>query len=461
MSPTEQAGPDPSPALDSLLTVALVALAAVLLLPSSSYAKKEKGPPVIITSVTVQGNQDVSERVILRGLELKVGKPLNLEKTNDGKQSLYASGCFEVIDVDISTPTPTLANVAIRIRERDARYIRGGLGYGTQTKERVSLGYEDHNFFGDLRQFDVKATHSGFITQPNKYRTTILETNLTQPYFLNTSLEGQANISEEWDDREAYDSVATKLRTSLLKRFSKSLDARVRYRLAGTNLTRVSPEAETPDQTLISAIGPTVNFDKTDDRFLPTRGWRVIGTWEEALHALGSDVGFHKLEGRTGRFDTLAGWTFFEGFQAGDIFTHLGQTANVIPIYERYFLGGANTVRGYSERSLGPSNAEGDPLGGEAFLVSNFEIRHAIYKKIFGVVFLDGGQLYETEPDARWPHIKLTRWDDLAYGTGAGIRVHTPVGALRLEFGWQINPQHENPSFWDRTALHFSIGEVF
>jgi outer membrane protein insertion porin family len=431
----------------------------------------EGGPPavstttppveVLIGSVTVQGNQDVSTRAILRGLELEPGKPFSPDKTNDGQQSLYASGCFEILDVVLSTPTPYRVNVVVQVKERPARYLRGGFGYGTQTKERLTLGFEDHNFFGNLRQFDIKGTYSGFITEPHKNRTRLIETNLTQPYIFNTRLEAQANISREWDNREAYDSIATTFRGSLLRRFTKSFDARFRYRFVGTRLTRVSPEAETPDQTQISAVGPTFTYDVTDDRFLPTHGWRLIGTWEEGLTVLWSDVGFHKLEGRTGRFDTFSGWTFFEGLQIGEIFPHSGQTADIIPIFERYFMGGANTVRGYSERALGPRDALGNPLGGEAFLVGNLEVRHRLYKQVFGVLFFDGGQLYETDPGAIMPDIKLNRWDSLAYGTGAGIRVHTPVGALRLEFGYQLNPQRPTHSFWDRTALHFSIGEVF
>ena len=432
-----------------------------LLASALGYAEEAKAPQVLVGTITIQGNQDVSTHVIQRGLNLWSGRPFNPTLVHDGQQSLYASGCFELLDVTVTTPTPHTIDANVRVKERSAQYIRGGAGYGTQTKERLTVGYEDHNFFGNLRQLDVKGTYSGFLTQPDKYRTAIAEVNLTQPYIFDTQLDGQVNVSEERDYREAYDSWATKLNTSLVRRYTKSFDVRMRYRLAGTHLTRASPEADTPDQTLISALGPTATYDKTDDRFLPFKGWRMIGTWEEALRAIGSDVGFHKLEGRTGRFDTVSGFTFFEGVQAGDIFLHSGQTGSSIPIYERYFLGGANTVRGYSERDLGPKDTFGNALGGEAFLVGNIEIRHELYKKIFGVIFLDGGQLYATDPGGEWPYIRLKSIDDLAYGTGLGIRVHTPVGALRLEYGYQINPQEPNPSFWSRTALHFSIGEVF
>ena len=153
-------------------------------------------------------------------------------------------------------------------------------------------------------------------------------------------------------------------------------------------------------------------------------------------------------------------WTFFEGIQAGGIISGSTSDQDIIPIYERYFIGGANTVRGYSERELGPRDSTGAPLGGNAFLVGNFEVRHPIYKKLNGVVFLDGGQLYSTPPGHIWPDIRLTSVNDLRFSSGFGFRLHSPLGAIRLEMGYQLNPQ-DGTSFGDRTAVHFSIGELF
>jgi outer membrane protein assembly factor BamA len=211
----------------------------------------------------------------------------------------------------------------------------------------------------------------------------------------------------------------------------------------------------------VSAVGPTFTYDNTNDPFLPSLGWRLNGTYEEAFRFFAGDVRFHKLESRVGRFDTLGGWTLFEGLQAGAIRPHSSSGRNIIPIYERYFLGGANTVRGYSERQLGPRDEAGDPLGGNAFLVGNFEIRHRIWKQLFGVTFIDGGQIYGTDPGHVWPQMRMTKLDDFRYGTGFGVRFHSPVGAIRLEMGYKLNSPDGKRFFKDRTAVHFSIGEVF
>ena len=118
-------------------------------------------------------------------------------------------------------------------------------------------------------------------------------------------------------------------------------------------------------------------------------------------------------------------------------------------------------MRGYEEQELGPKDPQGSPLGGNAFLVGNLEVRHGLYKKLFGVWFLDGGQLYPQLPGDAWPHIRASSLHDFAYGTGPGVRLNTPVGAVRLEVGYKLNPPDPGSPFLQRTSVHFSLGEVF
>ena len=324
----------------------------------------------------------------------------------------------------------------------------------------MTVGLEDLNFFGGARRLDVKSTFSGFLTQPAKYQTTRLEGDLIQPYLFGTRWDARANLSEEWRKREAYDSDATTLRTSLDRRLNSLLWLSLRYRFSGTRLKRASAEAQTAGFTNVSAAGPSLRYDTTDDPFLPRNGWRLIGSFEEGLEFGPGDVGFHKYEGRAGRFDTVGGWTFFEGAQGGLIQPRSGKSDDIIPIYERYFLGGANSVRGYPERQLGPKDVDGKPLGGTSFMVGNFEIRRRIYKALFSVVFLDAGQLFTSAPANPDSRARLKGIDDLAYGAGGGLRLHSPIGAIRLELGYQLRPQG-GTKFRDRTAVHFSVGEVF
>ncbi|MBP9127944.1 MAG: BamA/TamA family outer membrane protein [Elusimicrobia bacterium] len=436
---------------------------AVLISPAdfSISITVEEGPLFRLGVLTVEGNQDVNHRHIFREMEMSPGEPFSPSRLKEGNKRLYATGCFDVVNLTLSTAPHATVNVKTVVRERRNQFIKGGAGYGTETKERLTLGYEDQSFFGGARRLDIQFTYSGFITQPEKFETQTLESTLIQPFLLGTRMEGRFTLERSRKYREAYDSIESEMRSSLERRYKSNLSLRLTHRLQGTTLTRVSPEAQTPSETSINALGASLRFDDTDDPFLPFDGWRTMGALEEGLTLFKTDVGFHKFETRVGRFGTgESGWTFFGGGQFGVMFPASGEVNDSIPINERFFLGGGNTVRGYSERSLGPKDDQGNPLGGTLYLVGNFELRHRIHKKLFGVAFVDIGNLYGSNPGDTSPQVDLNDLDNLKKTGGIGFRLHSPVGAIRLEGGYQFNPDGST-HFKDRTAIHFSIGEVF
>ncbi|HVO32637.1 MAG TPA: BamA/TamA family outer membrane protein, partial [Elusimicrobiota bacterium] len=238
--------------------------------------------------------------------------------------------------------------------------------------------------------------------------------------------------------------------------------ASLRYRYQGTQLTRIdlSISTTTLGFTTISAIGPTFTYDDTDDPFLPSRGWRMTSLVEKGFRLGIGDVSFWRAEARAGRFDTVAfNTTVFVGLQF--VMVRPDDSSVTIPIFERYTLGGASTVRGYEEQEIGPRDAQNSPIGGNEFIVGNLEIRHTLYKRLAGVWFLDGGQLYVQSPGSSWPYVQAKSLGDFLYGTGPGLRLNTPVGAVRLEVGYKLNPPNPDAPFLYRTTIDFSLGEVF
>ncbi len=423
----------------------------------------DEGPRFHVNSLRIEGNQFISEHYIKRQMNIHPGDPFSQTRIFDADQELFMGGYFETIDITYSSSTDHGIDITTKVKERPTRYMKGGVGYGAETKERLSLGYEDRNFFGGARRFDIQGVYSGFFTSPNKYQTTAVQTSLAQPYLFDSAYEGQTTVAREWDRRDAFDATNTTWRSSVGRQFGKTITANLQYRYQGVHLTRINPEEAVNASafTNISAIGPIFTYDNTNDPFLPSYGWRINGAVEKGLTWGVGDLRFYKTTVHVGRFDTFfQRLTFFEGVQGG--FERPDDPMEVMPIFERFYLGGANTVRGYEERELGPKDNLGAPLGGEAFGVMNLELRYRLYKKLVGVTFLDGGQLWQRPAGDTWPTIKAHSLNDFAFGSGVGLRLHTPVGAVRLEVGYKLNPPDASTlSFFERTAIHFSLGEVF
>jgi len=125
------------------------------------------------------------------------------------------------------------------------------------------------------------------------------------------------------------------------------------------------------------------------------------------------------------------------------------EEATAIPIDERFFNGGATTVRSFGERDLGPHDRKGNPIGGEFLTVFNIEYTFPIFGELQGALFTDAGNLLPTSEE---PGL-----DDMRYAVGAGLRYKLPIGPVRLDYG--VNPDpHEDEDFG---AFHFSFGFAF
>jgi outer membrane protein insertion porin family len=166
-----------------------------------------------------------------------------------------------------------------------------------------------------------------------------------------------------------------------------------------------------------------------------------------ATDLLLSERDFLKVGGQLGGFLTpREGWTTAVGFRLGSILaTTSGEEE---PIQVRYFLGGRSTLRGFRQDQL----AGDDPqrLGGTSYLLVNLEERFPVYRQLRGVLFADIGNVFPT--DNPFSHL-----DDLRYTAGVGLRLTTPVGPLRVDYGYKLNRRDgDSPG-----ELHFTVGHAF
>ncbi|MCX7661958.1 MAG: outer membrane protein assembly factor, partial [Candidatus Omnitrophica bacterium] len=229
------------------------------------------------------------------------------------------------------------------------------------------------------------------------------------------------------------------------------------YRYDIVEISDVVPEASADlkrevGKNRISSLQLGLSFDSRDNIFDPRRGNYLSGSMEVAGGPFGGDKDFWKFFGRASHyFGLLRNSTLELRLRSG--FADTYKDTQKIPIYERFFVGGAYTVRGYHERKLGPiDSVSEEPLGGNVFLVGNIEYLYPIFDFLKFALFYDTGYA--------WPKIRDVEFRDLCSSFGFGVRLKTPLGPFLLDYGI---PLDKEPGEKDKGKgrFHFSMSHGF
>ncbi|RPJ41323.1 MAG: outer membrane protein assembly factor [Candidatus Latescibacterota bacterium] len=247
---------------------------------------------------------------------------------------------------------------------------------------------------------------------------------------------------------------------SLSRDFSKTTKGWVTYSLewadAGDPTFEVDPEVLEPDVT--RSLSVNWERDARDHLIDPTRGSRSYATVEFAGSFLGGDNEYLRETGGHMSYRRLGGRAVLATrLQVGSIRSLADVGA--LPDYKLFRLGGANSVRGYREETIGPGNQ---------LLLASVELRLRLFWRFGAVVFADGGNAWQEIDDISGESFRLhARPDeaterDFRYGVGGGLRLYTPVGPLRMDYGYKLKRLIEESGEREPDAvLPFSIGQAF
>jgi outer membrane protein insertion porin family len=398
----------------------------------------QEGPRTRVGRVLVRGLIRTKPWVVLRELTLVEGEPLDPEALVEAQRKLALLGLFESVEVEPLRPPPApYVDVTVTVREGKPWHLAGGIGYSTFEGARgfVEVGHD--NLFGTGRSLALR-----FRLSERSDRADLL---YREPWLLGTRWVGDANLFRERRDEIGYDlerwGLALGVQRDLWPERIRGLRGAVRYEISQVDRFNVDPtlvaEDVTPGTELLASITPELILDRRDQPLDPRRGSFHLVSLEVGGFVLGGEADYVKARLETAwLLDRLLPPTVLAlGLRLG-LATPFGDTPG-LPIEKRFFAGGATTVRGYRERRLGPLDAKGNPLGGDALVVANVEWRFPIWRWLGGAVFFDTGAL-----TARVTDLAV---DELRSGVGAGVRVSTPVGPLRLDVGYPLDrvPQQD------------------
>ena len=415
-----------------------------------------EGMPVYIGNINITGNSFTRETVVKRELLIKEDELYSYEKILRSQRQLLKLGIFR--DVRIETVNPDVKedkkDLSVRVEEGYPGSVEFGIGYGDVERFRGMFEGGYKNLFGTGRQITMRAEGSSI---EQKY-----SINYKEPWVLGYQMDGRFNLVDQIENKRSFDRRTLGFSTGLEKSFSEFIKGSLTYQYEDVKLSDVQPEAiltpEDTGKTEVATINPSLIIDRRDDPFNPSRGYIFSITFREAAKVIGSTPQFAKITVQNSSYYSPFNRLVLAFSVRGGVAWNFGES-NEVPIFERYFVGGRSTVRGYDQERLGiPGKTitfDGDtwtPTGGNMMLIMNGEVRFPLFKKLGGlgmVAFVDGGNVWRKVDEFKASEIKAT--------AGAGIRYNTPVGPLRLDIGCKLDREVGE----DRCLPHFTLGHAF
>lgn len=435
-----------------------------------------------LTFAVQEGNRTLVDRVIFSGLHvtresavrklvtLRPGEPLSALATLETRQKLIGSGLFRSVDIEPLPPDPVTrrSDVLVTVDEGPRTTFAYGFGYQERQLARAEIELTRRNLFGLNRTVSVFTRGS--------FRGSRFITTYRQPQFLGLDVPVFVSAYAEQEDRTSFDYNRVGVGLQFSKRVSRDQNLLLRYRFDQTKVFQLQVDIDEIDRrfrnTRISAISLASLTDRRDDPLNPQKGQFRILDVEWSAKALGTEDPY--VKGLAQQFFYLRLPHRMVG--AIGLRLGLGKTLRqdrdaLIPIAERFFIGGATTLRGFALDEASPKQkmllpdgdvVDGQPLGGNVLALVNFELRFPILGNLRGVVFSDNGNVYR-----RLEVIELLNW---RYNMGFGFRYDTPLGPLRVDYGFKLDrrtvrsidcPDVSTPCQESFGAWHVSLGHAF
>ena len=412
--------------------------------------KKEK---VFIRRLMVDGNTKTRDNVILREMRLGDGDQYEGEKMRRSAERLNRLRYFSAIDSElIPTDRPDEVDLKIKVKEDNTGALMGGIGYSTYYDVGVTASIMERNLFGRGYQVQLQ----GFFS----WRRTSGVFSFTNPRVYDTDLSFGNDIYyiyDYWDDFTK-ETIGDTIRFGYP--IGEYTSVGIGYRLERYDLYNVDADAspyisDYKGTNWTSAISARILRDTTDDRARPTRG-TIARLWAE--------YGGGGLGGTDNFIKAVADWqgfwsinpenTFHLRARVGGVFQN---TSSRVPVFERFWLGGMDTVRGYSYSDLSPRDDKygGDQIGGDRMGVLNVEYIWT-FQKDMGlalVPFFDAGFNIDHKTMADDFN------DKIVYSAGLELRWRSPMGDLRLAYGYPLSKDYDGER--EQGRLEFSMGQFF
>jgi outer membrane protein insertion porin family len=408
-----------------------------------------KGKKVYIRRVKIQGNTKTRDNVIRREMRLTDGNQFSGAMLNRSNVRLTKLDYFETVAIEtVPTTEPDQMDLVVKVKEKSTGMISAGAGYSTLDKVFITGSIQERNLFGK--------GYTTSLTGSFGAKTTRYDATFWNPHYNDTKLGLGAQVYVTNVDYDDYDKKSIGGKALFGYPLGEYTRLNWNYKLERYTISDLDEDEFEHDEIEEgtfwgSSVYAGVTRDTTNRRINPTRGTKNTVSVEYSGGLLQGDDEFIKYIADSSWYHPLFWSTVFHWHgQAGYI---MENGDDEIPLFERFYLGGINSVRGYKGRDIAPRYDDGsdDKKGGVKEFFTNFEYIFPINQEIglLGVAFFDAGNVWDDDESIDF---------DLYKSVGAGIRWYSPLGPLRLEYGYGLD-EDEEVSGGGR--VEFSVGQFF
>ncbi|MBP7341953.1 MAG: outer membrane protein assembly factor BamA [Syntrophaceae bacterium] len=387
-----------------------------------------KGELVYIARIGISGNTTTRDKVIRRQLSIVEGDLYSSSKLKNSYGNLNQMRYFEEVDFQTQKTGDNKVDINIRVKEKNTGMFMVGAGYSAVDQAVIMAQVVQNNFLGYGQTLSLRASLG---SKTNNY-----ELSFTEPFLFDLPLWCKADI---WKYSKEYDSYTLDTRGAGLTLGYPlwwKIIGYVGYKFSIDNIQDVNQATASyyirsqEGERTTSSVTLALSYDSTNDAMFPSKGIKATVSVQHAGMPLGGNAKFTKYTGSLAGYYPLF-WDMVIGAKGRvGYLQNNDDNDNRIPLYERYVLGGINSLRGL--RYVGPvDSGTSDVIGGTTMMTFSLELVFPLIKNagMKGVVFYDAGNTWNGG----------YYFDDLRMTCGAGVRWYSPIGPLRLEYGYVLD----------------------
>ena len=406
----------------------------------------DRGRKVYVGEITVIGNTRTLDNVIRREFRLKEGELFDSVKLRRSKQRLNNLQFFEDVKIDTRRGKESdLVDITTTVTERQTGSVNVGAGFSSTENLIFNAGISQNNFMGTGRRLVFSTNLSS--------RRTDFNLSFTDPRIFDTTMSGGVDAFNRKTNYYSYKARKTGGGLRLGKSLSEYDWTGINYNFSNTEITDVvTATSYLKNETRVtSRVSPSFIRDTRDNFMNPSSGSRHVVRFDMA--GLGGTK-FHRMSYETSHYWPIVGKLV--GMLHGSISWADGYGGDDLPSFEKYYMGGPKSLRGYTIKNVGPKDGSGNPLGGNQSLLLNAELQYPFTKGFRGFLFYDRGNLYGGGNDTS---TTSTTWDlaKMRDSIGAGVRFLSPFGPIGFAYGIKLDQATGEES----AEFHFSAGNSF